>query len=47
MWRETDEAGIDAVVAVGRLTEDHGSVTGEELAGLQRMHPNCLYGFAR
>jgi uncharacterized protein len=45
-WREVVDAGIDAVVSVGRLTEDRGSITAEALAGLQKQYPQRFYGLA-
>lgn len=45
-WREIDDAGIDAVVSVGRLTEDRGSITAEALADLERQYPNRFFGLA-
>ncbi len=45
-WREIAEAGIDAVVANGRLTEDRGSITAEALADLQKQYPQRFYGLA-
>ncbi len=43
-WREIADAGIDAVVSVGRLTDDRGCITAEELADLQRQYPKRFYG---
>ncbi len=45
-WREIREAGIDAVVANGRLTEDRGNIKAEELADLERQYPQRFYGLA-
>ncbi len=45
-WREVEDAGIDAVVANGRLTEDRGSITAETLSDLQRQYPNRFFGLA-
>jgi predicted TIM-barrel fold metal-dependent hydrolase len=45
-WYEIDEAGIDVVVANGRLTEDRGSITAEALADLQKQYPQRFYGLA-
>lgn len=45
-WREIDAAGIDAVVSVGRLSEDRGSIDASTLADLQRRHSGRFYGLA-
>lgn len=45
-WREIDAAGIDAVVANGRLSEDRGSIDAATLADLQRQYPQRFYGLA-
>src|SRR5512136_1500483 len=38
-WREVEDAGIVVVVSVGRLTDDRGCITAEELSDLQRQYP--------
>lgn len=45
-WREIDAAGIDAVVSVGRLSDDRGSIDAATLADLQRQYPGRFYGLA-
>ena len=45
-WREIDAAGIEAVVSVGRLSDDRGSIDAATLSDLQRQYPRRFYGLA-
>lgn len=45
-WREIDDAGIDAVVSPGRLSDDRGNIDAAQLAELQRRYPQRFYGLA-
>lgn len=45
-WKEIDAAGIDVVVANGRITDHMGSITSERLAGFQKDYPDRFYGLA-
>jgi predicted TIM-barrel fold metal-dependent hydrolase len=45
-WHEIDAAGIDAVVSVGRLSEDRGNIDAATLSKLQQQYPHRFYGLA-
>ena len=45
-WKEIDEAGFDAIVCIGRLSEDRGSIDSGTLADLQKRYPGRFYGLA-
>lgn len=45
-WKEIDEAGIDAVVCNGRLSDDRGSIDSKSLADIQRQYGGRFFGLA-
>jgi uncharacterized protein len=45
-WHEIDAAGITAVCANGRLSEDRGSIDAASLADLEKRYPGRFYGLA-